>query len=155
MALILTGGIFIGQYLNSSQKIPEKEIIATPSAAPSSSPSPTITSITDPTVSWKTYSHPTLGYSFSYPPDASIETYSNSITVRIDPPDLRTIVGICPRWISFSTPTSSSSVKKTQDEYECIHDALKLEEKVFVESQYRKENQQIIDKILSTFKFLE
>lgn len=109
----------------------------------------------DQTANWKTYTHPTLSYSFSYPQDASIETYDNSITVRIDPPDLRTIVGVCPRWISFSAPTSSSSTKKTQDEYGCIHNALALEQKVFVESQYSEKNQGVIDQILSTFQFVD
>ena len=75
--------------------------------------------------------------------------------MRIDPPDPRTIVGICPKWISFSSAGSSSSAKTTQDEYECVYNAFVSEEKVFVESQYREGSQKIIDQILSTFKFTE
>lgn len=136
-------GFWVGKYIYTSKNVPSQ----TASISPTSTP--------DPTATWKTYSHHTLGYSFSYPQDASIETYDNSITVRIDPPDPRTIVGVCPRWISFSTSTSSSSAKKTRDEYGCIHNTLVLEQKIFVESQYSEKNQGVIDQILSTFKFIE
>lgn len=63
IAVILTGGIFIGRFMNSSQKIPEKEILLTPT----SYPSPTVTSIPDPTAEWKTYSSDSHKFTFKYP----------------------------------------------------------------------------------------
>lgn len=70
IAIILTGGIFIGRYLNSSQNIPVKEVIPTPTLYPS----PTVTSIPDPTASWKTYTNPQYKFEFKYPPDIFIKT---------------------------------------------------------------------------------
>jgi hypothetical protein len=101
---------------------------------------------------WKTYTS-SLGYSFSYPQNMPIEVYGNSTVVRIDPSDPRLIVGLCPRWISFSSADSSSSAKKIQDEYGCIYNAFVSKEKVFIKSQYREGSQKIIDQILSTFRF--
>lgn len=68
MALILTGGIFIGKYLNSSQKIPEKEIIPISTLSPSS----TVTSTLDPIANWKTYTNTEYNYSFKYPQNLTV-----------------------------------------------------------------------------------
>jgi len=115
--------------------------------------SPTLTP--DPTANWKTYTNPSLGYSFSYPQNTSIEVYGDSTVIRIDPPELRTIVGGCQRWISFSSAGSGSSAKTTQDKYGCVYNAFVSEEKVFVESQYSDGSQKIVDQILSTFRFVD
>ncbi len=61
MAIILTGGIFIGKYLNSSQKIPVKEIIPTPTSFPS------ITTVSEPTTNWETYTDPSGKFKLQYP----------------------------------------------------------------------------------------
>lgn len=63
MTFILTGGIFIGRYLNTSQNIPVKEIVPTPTLYPS----PTVTSIPDPTANWKTYMDGRFNFSVKYP----------------------------------------------------------------------------------------
>ena len=101
---------------------------------------------------WKTYTSP-LGYSFSYPASASIEEYG-AVTVRIDPPDLRTVEGTCSRWISFSSVGARSVTSRTQDKYGCVYNAFVLKENVFVESRYHEEGREVIDQILSTFEFL-
>ncbi len=77
IAIILTGGIFIGRYLNTSQNIPAQEITPIPSVTPrvipsvtpseTPSPTPTITTIPDPTANWKTYSDPNYKFSIDYP----------------------------------------------------------------------------------------
>src|SRR3989338_10211277 len=61
IAVILTGGIFIGKYLNTSQNIPSREIIPTPSS------SPTVISIPDSTANWKTYTDGRFNFSIKYP----------------------------------------------------------------------------------------
>ncbi len=137
--LMLGVGIGIGMLLKSYQK---------PAAYVTASPSPS------PTANWKTYTDPMLNYAFSHPQSVQIEIHNNTVTVRIDPPDPRMIVGTCPRYISFSAVDSSSIVKKTRDSYGCIYNAFILEEKVFVESQFDEGSRSVIDQILSTFKFL-
>jgi len=148
-------GLFSAKFLSQSQG--PSPLTSTPT--PSQSPTPTSQAKPDlappDTANWETYTNSSLGYSFSYPQSASIEVYGDSTVVRIDPSDPRMIVGICPRWISFSSVGSSSSVKTTQDKYECVYNAFVSEEKVFVESQYHEGSQKIIDQILSTFKFLD
>lgn len=72
IAIILTGEIFIGKYLNTSQNILVKEIIPTPT----SYPSPTITTIPGPTANWKTYNFsPTI--LFKLPQDVKDPLYVN------------------------------------------------------------------------------
>jgi len=107
----------------------------------------------DPTANWKTYVHPTLNYSFSYPENLPLEIYNDKVVVRIDPPDPRLIVGICPRYISFSTINTTSKLKTIQDEYSCEYSSSIIENKIFVESQSPKDNQGIVDQIISTFQF--
>jgi hypothetical protein len=102
---------------------------------------------------WKTYTNLTLGYSFSYPQNMPIEVYGNSTVVQIDPSDPRLIVGLCPRWISFSSVGIRSVTNRTQDKYGCVYNSFVSKEKVFIESQYREESRGVIDQILSTIRF--
>ncbi len=63
IAVLLTGGIFIGKYLNTSPNIPVKEIIPIPTLYSSQ----TVTSIPDPTANWKIYRNDAIGFQFKYP----------------------------------------------------------------------------------------
>ena len=88
MALILTGGIFIGKNLNTSQNIPAQEITPIPTVTPmvipsvipseTPAPTPTVTPIPDSTANWKTYTSKEYGFSFKYPPTTNY-TYPGGI----------------------------------------------------------------------------
>ena len=88
IAIILTGGIFIGRYLNTSQNIPAQEITPIPTVTPmvipsvipseTPAPTPTVTPIPDSTANWKTYTSKEYGFSFKYPPTTNY-TYPGGI----------------------------------------------------------------------------
>jgi hypothetical protein len=107
----------------------------------------------DETGGWKTYTD-LSGYSFSYPKELPLEKLKDSVIVRVDPPDVREIVGICPRYISFSLTNEKSISKTSQDKYSCIYETKIEGGKIFIESQYPKNKKDLINQILSTFKFL-
>jgi len=127
-----------------------------PTVQPSFPTPKTVSSISippDETANWKKYTD-LLGYTFSYPNESQLEKLKDRVIVRIDPPDIRNIVGICPRYISFSSVNTESTSKTSQDKYSCVYETKILGEKIFIESQYPKNKKDLIDQILSTFKFL-
>lgn len=110
-------------------------------------PTPTL----DPTADWKTYIDPS-GYTFSYPSELQLEKVNNKILVRIDPPEITAIVGKCPRYISFSAIDNNSISKTSEDKYSCIYESIIINKMFLVESQYFKNENNIRNQILSTFK---
>ena len=113
---------------------------------------PTPTTTPDPTADWKTYLNAKYGYSFSYPNNLELEEVNGKVIVRIDPPDITAIVGKCPRYISFSAIDNSSVSKTSEDKYSCIYESIIINKMFLVESQYFKNENNIRNQILSTFK---
>lgn len=145
----LGGGFVLSQYLASPK--PKTEPIAQIVEIPTQTSIPT----PDPTANWKTYVHPTLNYSFSYPENLQIKTYDGKVSVEIDAPDPRLIVGICPRYISFSVADEKSKSISTNNKSLCVYSTSLIGNRVLIEAQYREGDKKIIDQILSTFRFLK
>ncbi|MBI2008056.1 hypothetical protein HYS82_00140 [Candidatus Amesbacteria bacterium] len=116
---------------------------------------PTSTPTLDLSSSWQTYAHPIFNYSFSYPPEAKLGVLEDGVIIRIDPADLRTVVGICPRYIKFFQLGQGFLAKTSKNNYSCVSKTINLEGKIGAASQYPESNPELNDQILSTFKFLK
>lgn len=149
LLLFLSAFFYIQKQISNPDIVP---VIPTPSPTPKKVSSISIP--TDETAGWKTYNN-LSGYTFSYPSEFQLEKLNDKVIVRIDPPDIRNIVGICPRYISFSSADSESTTKISQDEYLCVYETKILGEKIFIESQYPKNKRDLIDQIFLTFKFVD
>lgn len=156
--IVMTLGL-IAYLLFQNQKL-QKQVLNPPVSPTVQAPSPTpktISSISvppDETAGWKKFTD-FFGYTFSYPKELQLEESKDKIIVRIDPPDIRDIVGICPRYISFSLINEESTSKTSSDRYSCVYETKILDKKIYVESQYPKNKKDLIDQILSTFKFTD
>ncbi|KKU29196.1 MAG: hypothetical protein UX80_C0008G0029 [Candidatus Amesbacteria bacterium GW2011_GWA2_47_11b] len=168
-ALMLGVGIGIGIFLKSYQK-PAAYVTASPTPSPS----------VDPTANWKTYTNYKLGVGFQYPPNLRVTETETNIQLAIDPPDPREIMGICPRWFNiskydarenysaFQSVTSTNFNGQVADfsyktnGYGCTSRLIfinsfpseAVKPKLIIHMQQRERNPELLDQILSTFKFL-